>query len=148
MSKYWNYAELSKLAKAAGGPDAFVDAIKRAGYLKGFAAALAKGRWQGVLIGGVCVLGVEAFLYTLYYFLVKEDKKKSEMIEAEKDAEVAEEILINELEKFEDENRDTIVDALKSDGIDVNENDSDGENLEDENPDFQSSKNSSLNNHP
>lgn len=148
MSKYWNYAELSKLAKAAGGPDAFVEAIKRAGYLKGFAAALAKGRWQGVLIGGVCVLGVEAFLYTLYYFLVKEDKKKSEMIEAEKDAEVAEEILINELEKFEDENRDTIVDALKSDGIDVNENDSDGENLEDENPDFQSSKNSSLNNHP
>jgi len=46
----WNYAQLSKAAKAAGGPEKFVKALRAAGY--------AAGRKEQLVIDAVVALAI------------------------------------------------------------------------------------------
>ena len=50
----WNYAQLTKAAKLAGGPEKFVKALKAAGHAAGYAA----GRKEQLLIDAVVVLAI------------------------------------------------------------------------------------------
>lgn len=90
----WDYAELSKLAKEAGGPERFVEALSEASKAEGRAemepwivAALAGGTGLGV---GLCIGVTKAINY-----FKKKRKESRDAVEA------AKEKLISEIKEYD-----------------------------------------------
>lgn len=48
MAKKWNYADLSKLASANGGPSSFINSIAKSNFIKGFNKGYLKGLLEGL----------------------------------------------------------------------------------------------------
>lgn len=92
MSKKWDYAELSQMAKLYGGPEKLLDTIKKYNRQQG----VKEGRiqllpWIGVAFAGGWAAG--QIPKVVQYF-----KTKGKKITA-KEAETAEKILLKEMEK-------------------------------------------------
>ena len=66
----WNYAQLSKIAKANGGPEKLVNTIFKSGVEKG----IVKGRLQMLLFIGLGVLG-----FWIKYFWDKQHTSVAEL---------------------------------------------------------------------
>lgn len=100
MSKDWPYAKMAQDAANAGGPDKWLDVIKKAAYDAG--ASDMKNTLvlpllsAGVGIGAVCVIGGQK----IHKWVVK---KKQERLITEQEAAEAEEYLKKELSKAIDE---------------------------------------------
>jgi hypothetical protein len=97
----WNYAELSKAAKEAGGPEAFVDALAKASREQGRLDMIAFAGGVGVVVG-ICKL--------IKWFKTKQDEAQ-EMVDKAKTQ------LALEIEKYdlEHQNDDSnIIEASES----------------------------------
>ena len=100
MSKDWPYAKMAQDAANAGGPDKWLDVIKKAAYDAG--ASDMKNTLvlpllsAGVGIGAVCVIGGQK----IHKWVVK---KKQERLITEQEAAEAEEYFKKELSKAIDE---------------------------------------------
>lgn len=97
MSAGWDYAQLTKRAAEYGGPEMFLENIKRASY--------AKGCIHGVLAGAgtACAVGVIACVaikLKKHFDYVQEEGAKSEELLAAKMADVA------PIDNVEDESTD------------------------------------------
>ena len=79
MAQTWDYAELSKAAKAAGGPEKYVEMLERASRDAGKMEILP---WVGVAAVGASLLTV-ATIKVIDYFKSKK-KQSQEDIEAAK----------------------------------------------------------------
>ena len=94
MGKDWDYAQMSKRAAEAGGPDAWIEIIKKTAYENG--ASDMKNRlvvpllMTGIAIGAVGVVGYQK----INKWLVE---KKNAKIITDQEATVAEEYLKKEL---------------------------------------------------
>ncbi len=84
MAQNWDYAELSKAAKAAGGPEKYVDMLKQASRNAGKMEMLP---WVGVAAVGASLLTVEAIKIVDHFKFKKRqnqeeiEKAKQEIIE-------------------------------------------------------------------
>jgi len=83
MAQKWDYAELSKAAKAAGGPEKYVELVEKASK---YADKIEMAPWIGVAVIGASLLTV-ATIKVVDYFKYK---KKNNTTEVEK---VKEEII-------------------------------------------------------
>ena len=87
MSKEWNYAKLSALAKQNGGPEALVNKIASAsksegckiGFVKGVTAGYNKGVTDTLCIVFI-IVGVSLIVYLSYKLYVKKVIKQFEEI--------------------------------------------------------------------
>ena len=79
MAQNWDYAELSKAAKAAGGPEKYVEMLERASRDAGKMEMLP---WVGVAVVGASLLTV-ATVKVIDYFKSKK-RQNQEDIEAAK----------------------------------------------------------------
>lgn len=79
MGKEWNYAELSKAARAAKGPEAFVNQVAEAGKRAGRLEMLP---WVGFAAIGASAL--TAGVITLYNFFKEKKDASDEEIEVAK----------------------------------------------------------------
>ena len=100
MSKDWPYAKMAQDAANAGGPDKWLEVIKKAAYDAGASdmknALVIPLLAAGVGLGTVCVVGGQKS----HKWVI--DKKKERLI-TEREAAVAEEYLKKELSKAMDE---------------------------------------------
>ena len=103
MSKEWPYAKLSKMAKAAGGPEKLLEKIKIQENLKGAIAERKKLAPLLVILPGLGVLGKLG--YQKLHSWISEQNRKKQAIEVE--AQAAEAILLNELHGLYDQVDDT-----------------------------------------
>ncbi len=72
----WNYAELSKLAKACGGPEMLMRTLTSEGFEKGF--RIAKGKYT--IIGGIVGAAVTAVAGGIIIIAVNSHNKKQKII--------------------------------------------------------------------
>ena len=91
MVQNWDYAELSKAAKAAGGPEKYVDMLEQASKDAGKMGMLP---WIGVTAVGASLL-TAATIKVVDYF--KSKKKKNE-----EEIEKAKEEIINGIKDYDD----------------------------------------------
>lgn len=77
MAQNWDYAELSKAAKAAGGPEKYVDMLEQASRNAGKMEMLP---WVGVAAAGASLLTVAAIKIVDYF----KSKKRQNQEEIEK----------------------------------------------------------------
>lgn len=100
MSKDWPYAKMAQNAANAGGPDKWLEVIKKAAYDAGAAdmknALVLPLLAAGVGIGAVCVIGGQK----IHKWVVE---KKQERLITEQEAADAEEYLKKELSEAIDE---------------------------------------------
>ena len=94
MANGWTYAELSKRAKAMGGPEGLINKIHDHGFQAGQLAEKAKQNPKLFVAFGVGVLVTIGSAKLVGYFKDKSDKKKI----SDKDAADAERILIQILQ--------------------------------------------------
>lgn len=102
MSKNWDYAKLSQMAKAYGGPEKLLDTIKKYNHQQG----IKEGRlqllpWIGVAFAGGCWVASQIPKAVQYF------KSKERKITAE-EAEKAEEILIKEMKEAETQKEEKV----------------------------------------
>lgn len=90
MAQNWDYAELSKAAKAAGGPEKYVDMLEQASKDAGKMEMLP---WLGVAAVGASLL-TAATIKVVDYF---KSKKKNNAAEIEK----AKEEIINGIKEYD-----------------------------------------------
>ena len=90
MAQNWDYAELSKAAKAAGGPERYVEQLEKASKEAG---KMEMAPWIGVAAIGTSLLTV-ATIKVVDYF---KSKKKSNAAEIEK----AKEEIINGIKEYD-----------------------------------------------
>lgn len=81
MSKKWDYAELSKAAKAAGGPEKYVDMLEQASKDAGKMEMLP---WLGVAAAGASLL-TAATIKLVDYFKSKKKKNEAEIAKAKEE---------------------------------------------------------------
>ena len=100
MSKDWSYAKMAQDAANAGGPDKWLEVIKKAAYDAGASdmknALVLPLLATGVGIGAACVIGGQK----IHKWVVE---KKQERLITEQEAADAEEYLKKELSKAIDE---------------------------------------------
>ena len=77
MPKNWDYAELSKSAKAAGGPEKYVEIIEKAGKAEG------KVEMIPVVIGAVALTAVT--MKAIEYFKAKRKQSQAELEQAKQE---------------------------------------------------------------
>lgn len=94
MAKNWEYAQMSQRAAAAGGPEAWLDAIKEAAYEKGVSDTKSK---LVVPVGLVCVLIGWCGTYMYQKIRKRISDKKEEKLLIEQEAIDAENIVKKEL---------------------------------------------------
>ena len=97
MTQNWDYAELSKAAKAAGGPEKYVEMLERASRDAGKMEMLP---WVGVAAVGASLLTVAAV--KVVDFFKSKKRQKQEDIEAAKQ-EIVEGINAYDAEHKDDE---------------------------------------------
>ena len=73
MTQNWDYAELSKAAKAAGGPEKYVEMLERASRDAGKMEMLP---WVGVAAVGASLLTTTAIKVVNYFKLKKQQNQK------------------------------------------------------------------------
>lgn len=81
MVQNWDYAELSKAAKAAGGPEKYVDMLEQASRNAGKMEMLP---WVGVAAAGASLLTVAA-IKIVDYFKSKKRQNQEEMEKAKQE---------------------------------------------------------------
>ncbi|MGR4072490.1 hypothetical protein ACTGZD_10140 [Streptococcus parasuis] len=81
MAQNWDYAELSKAAKAAGGPEKYVDMLEQASKDAGKMEMLP---WLGVAAVGASLL-TAATIKVVDYFKSKKKKNEAEIEKAKKE---------------------------------------------------------------
>lgn len=91
MAQNWDYAELSKAAKAAGGPEKYVDMLEQASKDAGKMEMLP---WLGVAAVGASLL-TAATIKVVDYFKSKKKKNEAEI-------EKAKEEIINGIKDYDD----------------------------------------------
>ena len=96
MSKDWDYAQMAKKAADAGGPDAWIDTIKKAAYNSGASdmknTLVVPLLLTGIGIGVVGIIGYQKIKKWI------SDKKEEKML-TEKEAIQAEKFLKKELDE-------------------------------------------------
>jgi hypothetical protein len=95
MAQNWDYAELSKAAKAAGGPEKYVDMLEQASKDAGKMEMLP---WLGVAAVGASLL-TAATIKVVDYFKSKKKKNEAEI-------EKAKEEIINGIKDYDDTHPD------------------------------------------
>lgn len=95
MAQNWDYAELSKAAKAAGGPEKYVDMLEQASKDAGKMEMLP---WLGVAAVGASLL-TAATIKVVDYFKSKKKKNEAEI-------EKAKEEIINGIKYYDDTHPD------------------------------------------
>lgn len=97
----WDYAELSKAAKASGGPEKFVDALEAASKSVG----RAEGRSEMLPVVGIAALaaaGITAGVFKVVdYFKKKKEVSQAAVEEAKKE-------LVEGIKKYDAEHPDNI----------------------------------------
>ena len=78
MARDWDYAELSKAARVAGGPEKYVDMLEQASKYEGKMEMLP---WLGAAIVGTSLL-TAATMKAVDYFKSKKKKNKAEIEKA------------------------------------------------------------------
>lgn len=91
MAQNWDYAELSKAAKAAGGPEKYVELIEQASKDAGKMEMLP---WLGAAAVGASLLTAATIMVVDYFFKKKKNeveiaKAKEEIINGIKDYDAA-----------------------------------------------------------
>lgn len=81
MAQNWDYAELSKAAKAAGGPEKYVDLLEQASRNAGKMEMLP---WVGVAAAGASLLTVAA-IKIVDYFKSKKHQNQEEIEKAKQE---------------------------------------------------------------
>ena len=81
MAQNWDYAELSKAAKAAGGPEKYVDMLEQASKDVGKMEMLP---WLGVAAVGASLL-TAATIKVVDYFKSKKKKNEAEIEKAKEE---------------------------------------------------------------
>ena len=81
MAQNWDYAELSKAAKAAGGPEKYVDMLEQASKDAGKMEMLP---WLGVAAAGASLL-TAATIKVVDYFRSKMKKNEAEIAKAKEE---------------------------------------------------------------
>ena len=95
MAKDWDYAQLTKAAAEAGGPEVWIDAIKKAAYNSGASDT------KNALIGPLLIVGTALGVASTFgYQKIRKwiSSKKEEELLTEKEAEQAEALLKEELD--------------------------------------------------
>lgn len=81
MPKGWNYAELSKAASAAGGPEKYVEIIEKAGK--------AEGKAEMIPVLGAAIAGAVALtavtMKAIEYFKAKRNQSQAELEQAKQE---------------------------------------------------------------
>ena len=95
MAQNWDYAELSKAAKAAGGPEKYVDMLEQASKDAGKMEMLP---WLGVAAVGASLL-TAATIKVVDYFKYKKKKNEAEIEKAKKE-------IINGIKDYDDTHPD------------------------------------------
>lgn len=95
MAQNWDYAELSKAAKAAGGPEKYVDMLEQESKDAGKMEMLP---WLGVAAVGASLL-TAATIKVVDYFKSKKKKNEAEI-------EKAKEEIINGIKDYDDTHPD------------------------------------------
>ena len=95
MAQNWDYAELSKAAKAAGGPEKYVDMLEQASKDAGKMEILP---WLGVAAVGASLL-TAATIKVVDYFKSKKKKNEAEIEKAKKE-------IINGIKDYDDTHPD------------------------------------------
>ncbi len=90
MAQNWDYAELSKAAKAAGGPEKYVELLERASKEAGRLEMLP---WVGVAAVGASLL-TAATIKVLDYFKSKKESTQNEIL-------LAKEEIINGIKEYD-----------------------------------------------
>ena len=81
MAENWNYAELSKAAKLAGGPEKYIDMLEEASKAVGRTEMLP---WVGVTTVSTSLLTL-ASVKIVSYFKSKKGKNENEIINAKEE---------------------------------------------------------------
>ena len=81
MAQNWDYAELSKAAKAAGGPEKYVDMLEQVSKDAGKMEMLP---WLGVVAAGASLL-TAATIKVVDYFKAKKKKNEAEIEKAKEE---------------------------------------------------------------
>ena len=81
MAQNWDYAELSKAAKAAGGPEKYVDMLEQVSKDAGKMEMLP---WLGVVAAGTSLL-TAATIKVVDYFKSKKKKNEAEIAKAKEE---------------------------------------------------------------
>ena len=92
MAQNWDYAELSKAAKAAGGPEKYVEMLERASRDAGKMEMLT---WMGVAAVGASLLTVAAVKVVDYF--------KSKKRQNQEDIEAAKQEIISGIKAYDAE---------------------------------------------
>lgn len=95
MAQNWDYAELSKAAKAAGGPEKYVDMLEQASKDAG---KMEMQPWLGVAAVGASLL-TTATIKVVDYFKSKKKKNEAEIEKAKKE-------IINGIKDYDDTHPD------------------------------------------
>jgi hypothetical protein len=95
MAQNWDYAELSKAAKAAGGPEKYVDMLEQASKDVGKMEMLP---WLGVAAVGASLL-TAATIKVVDYFKSKKKKNEAEIEKVKKE-------IINGIKDYDDTHPD------------------------------------------
>ena len=90
MKKSWDYSDLSKLAKAYGGPEKLVNRLAEEGMKAG------RQQMVPVIVGGIIVSSVAAAGITKLVEYLKNEKKKSSQA-----LEEAKEELVQEIKEYD-----------------------------------------------
>ena len=75
MAQNWNYAELSKVAKAVGGPEKYVELLEKASK---YAGKMEMAPWMGVAVIGASLL-TAATIKVVDYFKSKKKNNADEI---------------------------------------------------------------------
>ncbi|MGI6095369.1 MAG: hypothetical protein ACOYBL_08060 [Lachnospiraceae bacterium] len=102
MAQNWDYAELSKAAKAAGGPEKYVDMLEQASRNAGKMEMLP---WVGVAVAGASLLTVAA-IKIVDYFKSKKHQNQEKIEKAKQ--EIMEGIKVYDAEHNTSENDVTV----------------------------------------
>lgn len=95
MAQNWDYAKLSKTAKASGGPEKYVEMLELTGKEAGKMEMLP---WLGVAAVGASLL-TTATIKVVDYFKSKKKKNETEIIKAKKE-------IINSIKEYDATNLD------------------------------------------
>ena len=95
MAQNWDYAELSKVAKAAGGPEKYVELLEKASKDAGKMEMLP---WLGVAAVGASLL-TAATIKVVDYFKSKKKKNEAKIEKAKKE-------IINGIKDYDDTHPD------------------------------------------
>lgn len=95
MAQNWDYAKLSKTAKASGGPEKYVEMLELTGKEAGKMEMLP---WLGVVAVGASLL-TTATIKVVDYFKSKKKKNETEIIKAKKE-------IINSIKEYDATNLD------------------------------------------